>query len=291
MTEEAASAAPAAAPREESVGETLTRAREAMGLSIDDCAQQLKFASRKIEALEQGRYDELPGGTFARGMLRSYARLLKLDANLLVGRVGDRVQVQDTTDTAVSLRRPIPFSEAGKRGNLMYVVLSLVALVIVAWVAWGWQQERSGAAKLTFVPASRPDPTVVATVTPPAVPIRQEAVEERKAEPAAVVPVTVPSATEAKPAPAAERAAGASAKGKRRLVIQFEREAWVEVRSGSGKYLLSQTNPAGTQKVLEGDPPFSLVVGNAPHVRLTYDDKPVDLAPHVKREVARLTLD
>ena len=290
MTEQAAPAATADTPREESVGETLTRAREAMGLSIDDCAQQLKFASRKIEALEQGRYDELPGGTFARGMLRSYARLLNLDADTLVGRVGDRVQVHDTSDTAVSLRRPIPFSEPGKRGNLLYVGLSVLALIIVAWVAWGWQQERSGATKLTFVPASRPDQAVVATVTPPAVPIRQEPVEEKKAEPVAVTPVTVPAESQAKPAPAPERAASV-AKGKRRIVIQFEREAWVEVRSGSGKYLLSQVNPAGTQKVLEGDPPFSLVVGNAPHVRLTYDDKPVDLAPHVKREVARLTLD
>jgi len=284
MTDQAEPAAPQAPPRDETVGETLTRARESMGLSIDECAQQLKFASRKIEALEQGRYDELPGGTFARGMLRSYARLLNLDGDALVGRVGDRVQVQDTTDTAVSLRRPIPFSEAGKRGNLLYVVLSLLALAIVVWVAWGWQNERSGAAKLTFVPASKPEPSVVATVTPPAVTIRQEPA----AEPFAVTPVTVPAESQSKPAP--ERAA-ATAKGGRRLILQFEREAWVEVRSGNGKFLLSQTNPAGTEKVLEGDPPFFLVVGNAPHVRVTYNDKSVDLAPHVKREVARLTLD
>ena len=49
-----------------------------------------------------------------------------------IRRVSDRVQVQDTTDTAVSLRRPIPFSEAGKRGNMLYAVLSVAALAVMA---------------------------------------------------------------------------------------------------------------------------------------------------------------
>lgn len=275
MTEDAAPEVQAEAPREESVGESLARARAAMGLTIDDCAQQLKFAPRKIEALEQGRFDELPGGTFARGMLRSYARLLNLDADKLVGRLGAQMQVQDTTDTAVSLRRPIPFSEAGKRGNLLYVALSALALIIVAWVAYGWLQERSGAARLTFVPAAQPPTamiggTVTATLTPPTAPIPQEAEAEKPSGP------SEPSAR---------------APGTRRIVISFERDAWVEVRGAGGKTLLSQINPAGTQRVIEGEPPFALVVGNAQHVRVTYDEKPVELAPHVKVDVARLTLD
>jgi cytoskeleton protein RodZ len=42
--------------------------------------------------------------------------------------------------------------------------------------------------------------------------------------------------------------------------------------------------------VLYGRPPFSLVIGNAQHVHLLYDDRPVDLNPYVKVEVARFTL-
>ena len=56
------------------VGEELARARAALGLSIGDVAQQLKFAARQIEALEQGRFVEVPAGTFARGMVRASAR-------------------------------------------------------------------------------------------------------------------------------------------------------------------------------------------------------------------------
>ena len=58
------------------VGEELAQARAALGMSVADVAQQLKFAARQIEALEQGRFEDLPTGTFARGMVRAYARLL-----------------------------------------------------------------------------------------------------------------------------------------------------------------------------------------------------------------------
>jgi cytoskeleton protein RodZ len=42
--------------------------------------------------------------------------------------------------------------------------------------------------------------------------------------------------------------------------------------------------------VVVGQPPLSLVIGNAAAVRLKYNDNPVDLKPYVQIEVARLTL-
>lgn len=283
MTDEAGSAIGTAPPREESVGETLVRARAALGLSIEDCAQQLKFAPRKLEALEQGRFDALHGGTYARGMLRAYARLLHLDADALVQRVADHLQVADTTATAVSLRRPIPFSEPGKRSNVLYVALSVAALGVVAWVGYSWQQERSGAANLRFVPAAQPaaetkSAAIAATVLPVIAPQRIE-------------PETPAPPVEALPAPA-QQEKPALAPGKRRIVLRFERDSWVEIRGGTpSRLLMSQINPAGTERTVDGSPPFSLVIGNAQYVRVRYDDAPVDLAPHAKSDVARFTLD
>jgi len=297
---QAAEAPPAtAAP---GVGAVLAHAREAAGLSIEECAQQLKFPARRLQALEEERYDELPGGTFARGMLRAYARLLNLDADALVRQSSGRIEVRDTSDSAVSLRRPIPFSEAGKRSNALYVVLSVFALAVVAWVAWGWMHERQGATKLTFVPAGQapaggsapattesapaksPDGTVVASVTPPTAPISQEA------QPAPTpAPVAIASAGAA--APAAEAAAPV-AEGRRRVVFAFERESWVEVRAGAEKRVIATFLGApGTQKIVDGAPPLVLLVGNASYVKLTYDDKPVALKPHAKTDVAKVTLE
>ena len=66
--------------QEFSTGDTLRRAREAQGLSVAEVANSLKLNPRQIEALESGRFDQLPGYAFTRGFLRNYARLLKVDA-------------------------------------------------------------------------------------------------------------------------------------------------------------------------------------------------------------------
>ena len=100
------------------VGEELAKARAALGFSVADVAQQLKFAPRQIEALEQGRFEQLPTGTFARGMVRAYARLLKLDAEPLVKRVAARVVPSDNAAAVASVRRPIPITDSSRRTNM-----------------------------------------------------------------------------------------------------------------------------------------------------------------------------
>ncbi len=57
----------------------LREAREAAGLHIAALAAALKVPVRKLEALEAGRYDELPDMTFARALASSACRQLKID--------------------------------------------------------------------------------------------------------------------------------------------------------------------------------------------------------------------
>ncbi|MGA8005136.1 MAG: helix-turn-helix domain-containing protein, partial [Burkholderiales bacterium] len=142
-------------PRGEQVGEILARARVARGLTLDDVAQQLKFGVRQIDALEQGRFESLPGSTFARGMVRSYARMLKLDAEPLLGQIEGKFVVPDADRLATRYGEPVPFSDGSRRSNITYAVLSVAILLVVAGVLFGWQQERSRATRLNFVPAAR----------------------------------------------------------------------------------------------------------------------------------------
>ena len=258
------------------VGEELARARAALGLSIADIAQQLKFAARQIEAMEQGRFEVLPSGTFARGMVRSYARLLKLDAEPLVGRMAARVAAPDNAEAVASTRRPIPITDNNRRTNLIYAALSVAILGVIAAVAFEWQRERSNAARLSFVPAAHVSH----------VPLEPQSVAVASdVTPRNLAPLAASEPAEARLTPPA------SAEGTRRIVMQFDRASWVEVRGRDGKTLLSQLNPAGSEQTVEGKPPFSLIIGNAQYVRLSYEDRQIDLAPHVKVEVARFTLD
>jgi cytoskeleton protein RodZ len=97
-----------------------------------------------------------------------------------------------------------------------------------------------------------------------------------------------------KPQPEAVAAVEQSEKplapGTHSIVLRTEGEAWLEIKDGAGRMLISSLNPAGTERVVRGRAPFDVVIGNASSVKLTYDGKPVDLRPHTKVEVARFTL-
>ena len=138
-----------------------------------------------------------------------------------------------------------------------------------------------------------PPPQVVAEVKPIA------AVATEAALPVAGAADT--SATEQRPAagagaqdmsPGARAAASVAPKpGEQLMRFRFEQESWVEIRDRNGRVIFSQLNAAGTEQVVSGKPPLSLVVGNASGVRLTRNQQPVNLAPYTKVDVARLTLD
>lgn len=95
------------------------------------------------------------------------------------------------------------------------------------------------------------------------------------------VVVTSPTVADGVPAPLAS---GPEVK------LVFEADAWVEARDRSGMVVFSQMNKAGSEQVVRGEGPLSLVVGNARHVRVSYHGAPIDLGPHTRLDVARLTL-
>ena len=274
MTEQTAAAS--------DVGAELARAREAAGLAVTDVAQQLKFAARQIEALEQGRFADLPPGTFARGMVRSYARLVKLDPAPLVERIAAQVAVPDNAAAFASVRRPNSIVDNARRTDLTYAALSLAIVAVIGGVAYDWQRERARAARLTFVPAAQA----------PAEPQRTASLDTATpvSPQAAVLDTTEKAAPAEEKKAAAEEKNGAPQGGRHRVVMKFERESWVEIRDRAGRVLTSKLNAGDTERTVDGFPPFALIIGNAQHVRLSYDDRPIDLAPHVKVEVARFTL-
>jgi cytoskeleton protein RodZ len=199
-----------------------------------------------------------------------------------------RVAVPDNAAAVASTRRPIPITDNNRRTNLIYGALSVAILGVIAAVALEWQRERSSADRLSFVaPAQAP--------TAPAEPQRLAAASpaaSSTASPVDMQPSQLASSLGAEAARTPSSAPPAPlAEGDRRIVLKFEGQSWVEIRGRDGKALMSQLNPAGSEQTVEGRPPFKLIIGNAQQVRLSYEDRQIDLTPHVKVEVARLTLD
>ena len=270
------------------VGAELAAAREARGLGLPEIAQQLKFGVRQLEALEADRFDELPGGTFARGMVRSYARLLKVDPEPLLGRLAGRFDAPDSNQLAARFSQPVPFSDNARRSTLVYFALSLGILVVIGSFAWQWQRERNAPKPMALVkpkaePARKPAPPAKpASVAPAPVVEKAPVIEEKR-----IIPSPAPAAAAA----AAAATAAPSPGGVHRIVLRVEsEEAWLEVTDAAGRQIVSSLNPAGSERVVQGRGPFTLVIGNASHVRVLHNDREVDLRPHTKVEVARFTL-
>ena len=276
----------------EPVGAALKSAREARGLSVSEVAQQLKFAPRQLEALEQDRFDLLPGGTFARGMVRSYARLLKLAPEPLVERIAGRFEAPDANHLAARYSQPVPFSDSARRSTFVYLGLSLGVLALGAGVAYQWYREHNSPAQLAAAKRAAEKRTVAAAKPAPAPAPSAPRAQPKTFEEAPRAEAAVKVATERPPAP--EKVAAPSvakvAAGVHRLVIRCEEEAWIEVKDANERMLVSSLNPKGAERVVQARGPLTLVIGNAQHVRVVHNDRPVDLAPHTKLAIARFTL-
>jgi len=280
-------------PLTATAGTLLGAAREASGLSIDAVAQQLKLAPRQVRAIEEDDYAHLPGRTFVRGFVRSYARLIRLDpdkvlAALPAGATAPALEAPTLQPTAPTMGE-LPTTDHSKPGWARWAIPLTLAAVVAAAAVYEWVRP-AGVAR----PTTTKDPAVVAE-GPAIVPASPDTSGTPLPNPVgAGKPAAEPSPAR-EPAPASASTAGTSetpvtSATEQPLAFAFRDYSWTEVRDRSGRLLLSGMNPGGSAQNLSGTPPFDIVIGNAADVRLTYKGDPVDLAPYTRQNVARLRL-
>jgi cytoskeleton protein RodZ len=295
-------APPSAPPRAASTaGGMLRAAREAMGMSLDTVAQQLKLAPRQVTALEEDDFAKLPGRTFVRGFMRNYARLVRIDAEKVLAALPggdapalDSPALQPTAPTIGHL----PTMEHAKPGWTRWAIpLTLVAVIAAAAIyefsrGRGDAQHAPATAPGAIEPerASPPKPTAGVSESPLPNPIGT-----------APAPATEPGAREsagaaAGAAPGAPLAPGASLPAGPRagdvtIVLTYRDNAWTEVKDGRGQVLVSQMIPGGQARSIAGVPPLTVVVGNASEVGATLRGQPLDLVPVTQKNVARFVVE
>lgn len=100
-------------------GVALRRGREATGLSLEDVSTQLKITSRRVDALESERLEDLPEGPFLRGLLRNYAKLLGMEAEPLLAQLPSQTSAASSLDLAMpTLQAPMPGAGASEAKRL-----------------------------------------------------------------------------------------------------------------------------------------------------------------------------
>jgi cytoskeleton protein RodZ len=269
-------------------GVALRAARTAQNLSVGEVARQLRLSVAQVEALEASAFERLPGPVFVRGFLRNYARLLHLDPDVLLRSVAPALpSEEDARVPAIARGEPMPAARTARWPR--YAVLVVVLLAALA----AYELYLAGSP----VPVEKAKTPSAVTVPVPAKPLSSEApVGAESAAAGGAQTDRVTSDVPSRPATPATAAAGERAdpppsSGAGEVRLTFEADSWVEVRDRNGKTVFSGLNRGGTEQRVNGLPPLVVVVGNPRAVRLTYNDRLVDLDPHTKRDVARLTLE
>lgn len=282
-------------PGELAPGAALAAARASAQLSIAEVARHLRLSVVQVEALESGDYERLPGPVFVRGFIRNYARLVKLDPDALLRAVEpDLSGLPHAPEAPPSKNIPFP-PERASRWPVLALLGVVVLAVLVVYEFYWTEPPLVRQTPSVAVPAQpKPRPPMVESTADTAFPaaatesLPVEGTAPKLSEPSSVPTPASASAAPVPRAPAEEEkptVAGGT------LSLVFGEESWVEVLDRDGKIVLSQLNPQGTEKRVNATPPLSIVIGNAHAVRLTYKGRPVDLAPHTKVDVARLTLE
>lgn len=252
-------------------GQRLRAAREAKGMSVYDVAEVLRFSSRQIELLEADRYDDLLGATLVRGFIRGYAKLLKLDpVPLLDGLTPEAtptpVEVKPPANMGVAvdpgevdraLGRSVPWGTLAA-GIVIALALGLVVYFVQTMGPGGGGTEATPERSSSSSSVVAPQPTIA--------PVESSGSGTLAAGTAALPPLTP-------------------------LVAEFDERSWIEVRDAAQKIVFVGEYPKGTRQVIEGLAPFQVWIGKASGVRLTYGERSIDLRPHTREEVARLTVE
>jgi cytoskeleton protein RodZ len=200
-----------------SFGDRLKKEREQRGITLDDISLNTKIGTRLLRALEEEKFEQLPGGIFNKGFVRAYARHVGLDEDQTVADYMTAAGANPPQpDQAVSFpvqvpqdRRPAPVpdwrvravGESSRRAaaadipwGILAIVLLVVALALASWSYFHRPPEiektkvaPAPASEVTPASASAPEPD-----THPAPPPEktEPAPKSNNAAPANPIPTT-----------------------------------------------------------------------------------------------------
>jgi cytoskeleton protein RodZ len=298
-------------------GSQLRQARLDLKLAPEDVANILRLSPKQIVALEDDDYGHLPGPTYVRGYLRSYAQLLGLAPEKII-------EIYNQLPSAVApvdlTKLTTPEQVTSKDYRVQLVTLTVAAILIGLSAIW-WQgsekeqshpaapvgptqqlESEAGVSDVTLPPQLPPATTpATGTAAIPEPAKTQPPVSPAPAAPGAartpaIVTAPAPTGTSATTpqastvAPTGAPPAAAASGPRVRVTLHADQESWVDVRDANQNRLLYETLPAGRVVTLEGTSPLSVFLGNVDGVRVEFNGRPFDANRYKRGPVARFTL-
>ena len=265
-------------------GAALRLAREQLGLSQQQAAEQLTLDVSVITALDADDFATLGADVFVKGHLRRYAALLGLpEGDVLASYDHSKAHL---APPSLIPRARIEMMPERSEVNWGWVVggaaLLLLAAGLVAYLSeYGFRLPGRSGGRTDVVAAAGPapaDPTMLAPTS---------AAPEMTPSPGAG---SVPDGQEGSTAGAGP--APALPAGHVSLSVSFAADSWAEIYDGSGKAVLYDLGKAGSRRTIAAAAPLSVTFGNAPAVTLSVNGRAAPLPPvPAGQTVARFSVD
>ena len=306
--------APDSASIVQSIGHQLKSARMARGLSVESVSRQLKISVPQIEAIEKEDFGKLPGRMFLRGFIRNYTNLLQLDPEPILKQLPQSQSrsanvVSDsnfqTRDMSFTSRKAwSSYEHKHNRGQsfflkaLLLLLMAMIIFAIFQSVNWSQlsvltQENKIEVPLETGAETGHGMMELDLPLPPPAVfPSNDQGVSQL-APMVGIAPFENNVASTAE-SPALTDAVTNSADTESGVLhFRFRDESWVAIKDRDDRIIFEQLNAGGTEQIIDGKRPLSLVIGNADEVNLIYNDRAIDLTPYTDKikGVARFTLE
>lgn len=147
-----------------SFGERLRREREMRGVSLEEISAATRISTRFLLALERENWEQLPGGVFNRGFIRSISRFLGLDPEVLIAEYA-LVTKDHPSIARIALEPSLP-----RKKKFPWAALLALILVIVAAGGWMAYQRFGSLVQAWRNPEVPPPPRVTLPQPPPPAP-------------------------------------------------------------------------------------------------------------------------
>ncbi len=262
-------------------GERLAHARREQHIAVLEIAKELHLDEYKVRALESNDFDVIGAPVFAKGHLKKYAQLLKVDDATVMGEYYELTHSQ--AGQPLLAVRPKQ-RQAISPGPWLVVIAAVLVIATAYW--WFAVREVSEdmaendvvvgqvAALPEDAPSAEPDLPVAAETA-------SDAIEDEPAEESQPV-VGVPE-----PEPEIEIASDSS---EMRVSITYSGDSWTEISDANGRRLFFDLGKAGRTVNLSGEAPFNVLFGDAANVSLSRNGADFELPPADRRGTVRLTI-
>ena len=157
-----------------SIGILLRQARESAGLSLEDVAKRTNIRARVLQDLEAENFISSGGNAYARGHIRSIARVIKANPELLIEEFNQKVGEEDRPMIDLLQENNAPYAKPEKKiisyKTLAYAAAAVVALVVLVPTGMSFMHSSNSVKKSARAASQAPvvaPNTAVATKTSP----------------------------------------------------------------------------------------------------------------------------